>query len=157
MKKTIKITFAKDSETNVIIIKNNDSNLGYSLNYDLGISNSGIIVINGFQTDTKDKLFVIGSDYYFENNGNTNNRNLSINDVDGEIIIQNKANGILSNDITTFSIFIELEVETIYTSLELSKIYHALSVLESGNTDNLRDVADALRVYVGAPPPKPRP
>ncbi len=49
------------------------------------------------------------------------------------------------------------EENTEYTSTELSKIYHALSVLEGGATKELTNIADALRVFVGAPRPRPRP
>lgn len=109
MKKTVKLTFGKNPENENIFIKNEENQLGYSLNFDLGQTNEGIIFINGFNTNTENKMFVLGGDYYFENNGNTLNRNVSINDVDGEVIINNKRNGVLSNDITTFSLLIEIE------------------------------------------------
>jgi len=55
-----------------------------------------------------------------------------------------------------FIIITELVSEVQYTSTELASIYYALAEIESGDTDNLRNVADALRSYVGAPPPRPR-
>ena len=44
-----------------------------------------------------------------------------------------------------FQIYVKDDVE--YTSTELSKIYHALSVLESANTDNLRNIVQVIKEH----------
>jgi len=139
MRKQVKLTFAKNSETGLIEIINQYSDLGYDLNFDLGVAITGIISVTGFQDYFENSLFVIcdGKTIELENNV-----------IDGEVYFKNKVDGILSNDIPIFSALIEIADETEYTDNELSAITHAQSVLYRAG---LKTLANDL----GAPKPKP--
>jgi hypothetical protein len=106
--KQVKITFGVNSENGQIFIKNLRSELSYYLNIDLGITNDGIIAISGFQENVEDKLFVIGGDAIIKTTTSELIMTSSINDVDGEIYIINRLDGVLSNAFKTFSILIEV-------------------------------------------------
>jgi hypothetical protein len=106
--KQVKITFGVNSENGQIYIKNLRSELSNPLNIDLGITNTGIIAISGFQGVTEDKLFVIGGNHVFKTNTSELVMSNEINDVDGEIYIMNRLDGVLSNAFRTFSILIEV-------------------------------------------------
>lgn len=99
MRKQIKLTFAKNVETGNIEIINQYSDFDYPLNIDLGVTNTGMIVINGFQDFVENGLFAVCSSFQ--------NLDLSINHIDGEVYAIHRVNGVLTNDIPTFSVLIE--------------------------------------------------
>ena len=109
MTKNNKIVLKKNTETNVLQIKSQKSEFGYNLN--LTRNQAGAYVLNGFQTDTENKLFVLTDSSVNKDPNNERVIFTSVNDVDGEITIECRTNGVLNDDIDYLAIYIDLEIE----------------------------------------------
>ena len=139
-----KLILKKNFSTNELELVRQDGNLN------LIRRELGAYVLNGFNTDTENKLFVLSDSSINKDTLNERVIKITVNDIDSEINIECRVNGVLTDVIGYVYLFIEVYDEPEYTDEELSTILFAQSVLVKKGFR-----AEASKIGAPIPPKKP--